>query len=200
MCERDQLSGSAATQLNIYLSAPAYGFPLTLSGQLDSSVFDKASGNNSDSVDIVVNSENFAPTITPNQNFDIYHLSPNGTDIGQVLAHDFNNDALEQFEIVAGSMMQAISIDPRSGKLSVANNQLWDLESTSEFTLGVVTSDGTTLSNIGNITFRLLENELSISDSTAGGGGGSVSAACLFVLLLLVLARIVHEVAISRFS
>jgi hypothetical protein len=193
VCERDRLSGSAATQLNIYISAPAYGFPLTLSGQLDSSIFDRRSGNNSDSIDVIVNSENFAPTITPNQKFDIYYLSPDGTDIGQVLAHDFNNDVLEQFEIVSGSMTEAISIDPQSGKLLVSNSQLWDLELTPEFTLGVITSDGTTQSSIGDITFRLLENELSVNDSIAGGGGGSVSAACLFVLVLLVLARTVAE-------
>ncbi len=183
VCERDLLLGNANTPLEIYLSAPAYGFPLTLTAQLDSIAFEKASDNNSDSVDVIVNSGNFAPTITPNQAFKVYHLIPNGTSIGRVQANDFNNDVLGEYEIVTGTMMHAFRINPQTGDLSVINNQLWDLQLTPEFILGVITSDGETLSKIGTITIRLLENEAPIRNSV--DGGGNVSAACLFVLLLL---------------
>lgn len=198
ICERNLLSGSANTSLDIFLSAPPNGLPLVLTAHVNNIALDTNSSNNADSAEVIINSANFAPIITTGQVFDVYHLSSNGTVIGIVQANDFNNDPLSGFNIDSGALQQAININPQTGELSIANNQLLDIDETPEFTLGVTVSDGMATSSSTNITIRLQDtqpaatspsnntNSSNSNSSGGGGGGGIISIGSLSVLLLLI--------------
>ena len=185
VCNRAELSGSSTSVVEIYLTAPGYGFPWTLSGQISGAVTDNAPGNNSDTVDVIVNSQNFAPVITNNQLFEIHYLSENGAAIGKVDAIDYNGDALQDFQINNGAMKDAVAINTGSGEIKLIDSSLLNMEAMPEFTLGITVSDGTLTSSITDVRVRLVDTQQ--TNSTSSGGGGAIGALALIYLLLLIL-------------
>ena len=187
VCSRETLAGGANSSISIYMTAPSFGYPLTLSGQVSSVEKDLNTANNSDTVNVIVNSQNFAPTITGNQVFSVDPKAQNGATVGRVQATDDNNDPLNNFQIVSGTLMNALAINPLTGDLWVSDSSLLDMETTPQFTLDITTSDGQLTSNTGQVTINLRES--TASNSASAGGGGSLSIVFLILALSAGLIR-----------
>ncbi|MEM7293885.1 MAG: M12 family metallopeptidase, partial [Pseudomonadota bacterium] len=185
MCDLDELLGNSHSSLELYFTAPAFGFPWSVTAQISSAGNDNNNSNDSDNIEVIVNSQNFAPVIQPDQVFNVYHLSASGLSIGHIEALDFNGDALGDFSIVTGVLRDSLDINPNTGELFVVNSSLWDIGTTPEFDVGIVASDGEFISSIETVRIKLRETEnLQSSDN------GTSSLSLLFVFVGGILVRL----------
>lgn len=104
---------------------------------------------------ITVRDVNEAPSITP-QNFSVAENSPNGTEIGQIVANDPDNGQTLSYEIVSGNNLNIFEITA-GGKLKVKNNANLDYEQAQQVVLAVKVKDSGSpqLSAQANITIAI---------------------------------------------
>lgn len=123
VCQKASLAAGSLSQVQLSFKAPAVGNPVIFGAQLDSGPGDGNAQNNSDSHNVVVNSENFAPTIDKVQQFAVGVDGKNGDLIGQIKAQDANQDDLT-YQLLKTQNSDAFLIDAQSGELKIKDASL----------------------------------------------------------------------------
>ena len=144
-------------------------------------VQDNGTGNLTDQATVTVNLTdiNEVPEIN-NQSFAVPENSPNGQQVGTIVATDPDNGQSLTFSIVSGNTNNAFQIQPTSGLLTVASSSVLDFETNPAFSLTIqVEDDGNgNLSDQATITINLTDvNEapeindqsFNIDENTANG-------------------------------
>ncbi len=135
--------------------------------------------SSSASVTVNVNDINEDPVID-NQDFDVEENTPNGQEVGTVIAIDPDNGQSLTYTIVSGNNSGAFQIGSSSGIITVANADALDFETTTGYTLTVEVEDNGlgNLSDQATITIDVLDvNEVpeiadqsfSIEENSANG-------------------------------
>ncbi|MDO9253872.1 MAG: cadherin domain-containing protein, partial [Bacteroidales bacterium] len=94
-----------------------------------------------------------------NQNFQLNENTPNGTNIGTVIASDPDATQILSYSILSGNTNGAFAINATTGVLSVVNSAALNFESTPSFALIVKVLDNGTaaLSSQATVTVSLLD-------------------------------------------
>jgi hypothetical protein len=123
-------------------------------------VTDDGIGNLTDEATITVNLSdvNENPEIN-DQSFAIEEYSPNGTEVGTLIATDPDNGQALTYSILSGNENNAFLLNSATGVLTVGNSSALDFETNPVFSLAVkVTDDGTgNLTDEATITVNLTE-------------------------------------------
>ncbi len=108
--------------------------------QLTVKVQDNGAGMLSDFGIVTINTINVneAP-IVANQNFSVNSASPNGTNVGQVIASDPDNNQVLGYSIISGNYNNAFIINSNTGIISINNSV--GLSGIGSFSLGIRVSD-----------------------------------------------------------
>ncbi len=132
--------------------------------------------------------ETNSPPSILNQNFQLNENSPNGTNVGKVIATDPDAGQILTYSITSGNTNGTFTINSSTGVLTVANFAALNFELTPIFTLVIKVQDNGSgiLSSQANITISLVDiNEapvitnqsLSIAENSANGANvGTVIA------------------------
>ncbi len=128
-----------------FMSAEVYNLSIHVSDGLNVSQTEYVTVN-------IINVNNNAPVITPNQKFTISEDATNTTIIGRVLASDADVATFySNWTIVSGNEDAVFSIHSGSGEISVEDNSNLDFESTSVYILGISVSDGLHTSSVETV-------------------------------------------------
>jgi hypothetical protein len=96
----------------------------------------------SDSATITINLTNANdPPVISDATFSLTENSVAGTLVGTMIATEEDLGQRITYSIVSGNDQDAFAIDPKSGKITVANPAALDFETTPTFTLGIKTTD-----------------------------------------------------------
>ncbi len=96
------------------------------------------------------------PVITAGQKFTIAENSAAGSVVGTVLATDVDSgQTLSNWTITGGSGSAVFTIDPQSGRLSLASGQVIDFEATTSYGLTLTVFDGYKTSAPSGITVNV---------------------------------------------
>lgn len=91
----------------------------------------------------VIDTNDTPPVITPSQSFAVAENSANGTLIGMFTALDPDGiGVLQGWTIVSGNTGGVFTLNPSTGKLTVANSALLSFETTPIYTLVITVTDG----------------------------------------------------------
>jgi hypothetical protein len=136
----------------------------------------------------LIDQNDVAPVIAPNQQFSVSELATIGTVVGDVAATDADGvGALQNWTIVSGNSDNVFSLNATTGRLTISDVTRLSFESTSRYTLTLSVSDGSSTSSLQTIEISILdENEapvfapssaLNVHENAANGTVvGSVSA------------------------
>ncbi|GET27458.1 cellulosome anchoring protein [Prolixibacter sp. NT017] len=111
-------------------------------------------------VTITLNDVNdVAPVVTADQSFTIEENSANDLVIGTLVATDGDVSAttFQNWNILTGNASGTFALDESTGALSVADSTALDRETTSSFTLGVVTGDGVNTGDTVDVVINLTD-------------------------------------------
>jgi len=117
-------------------------------------------GTQQQTITIIDDDSNNPPTIG-NQTFSIQEKSPNGTEVGTIVASDPDNNPLA-FTITGGSGESTFAVEETTGKLTVKDNYMLDAAMYASLKLTVKVSDGYSDSSAEmtiNITSKVLAIE-----------------------------------------
>ena len=136
----------------------------------------------------LIDQNDVAPVIAPNQQFSVSELATIGTVVGDVAATDADGvGALQNWTIVSGNSDNVFSLNATTGRLTISDVTRLSFESTNRYTLTLSVSDGSSTSSLQTIEISILdENEapvfapssaLNVHENAANGTVvGSVSA------------------------
>lgn len=136
----------------------------------------------------LIDQNDVAPVIAPNQQFSVSELATNGTVVGDVAATDADGvGTLLNWTIVSGNSDNVFGINPATGRLTISDASRLNFESTNLYTLTLSVSDGSSTSSLQTIEISIIdENEapvfipsstLNLSENAANGTVvGSISA------------------------
>ena len=95
----------------------------------------------------VLDENEFAPVVTPGQAFEVYELTSLDRLVGIPAATDPDVlPVVNDWQIVSGNESGAFAIDPLSGRITVANDQIFDAQTTPKYDLEITAGDGTNTS------------------------------------------------------
>ncbi len=107
---------------------------------------------------------NQAPVIS-NQSFSVTENSSSGTIVGQVIASDPDAGQTLTYSITSGNTNTTFSINPTTGAITVANNEILNFESNPTFNLQITVQDNLNASSSATITINLQDvNENPVID------------------------------------
>lgn len=112
-----------------------------------------------------VNQNTNQPPVILNQNFQLNENSPNGTNVGTVIATDPNVGQILTYSILSGNTNGAFTINTATGVLQVASSAVLNFETDPLFTLVIKVQDNGSgnLSSQATVTINLINvNELPI--------------------------------------
>ena len=95
------------------------------------------------------------PVIAP-QNFSVEENSPNGTNVGTLVASDPDGDVLS-YAITTGNLDNAFNVNAVTGALTVANTAALDFETTPGFSLTVQVTDTAGLADSALVAVSLID-------------------------------------------
>ncbi len=122
-----------------------------------------------ETVSIIDNEKNTAPTIPAGQTLSVPENSPLAPGVGTVIAND--SDTVAAFNTVKFSLSSnpngAFAINQTTGQVTVANPAALDFESNSSLIIGVTATDGGNLSAVQSVTVTLTN----VNDAPVVTGG-----------------------------
>ena len=129
---------------------------------------------------------NSKPAVTGAQSFSISENVPFATEVGMVVGTDADaNSAFSGWTIVSGDMGGVFSINPGNGQITVVG--ALNYEGISSYTLGVVVSDGTDISEVGMVVVNVTDvaeysDFFGSSSPTADDNGDGISNLMAYAL------------------
>ena len=129
---------------------------------------------------------NSKPVVTGAQSFSISENVPFATEVGTVVAADADsNPSFSGWTIVSGNTGSAFVINPETGQITVVG--ALNYEGISSYTLGVVVSDGTDISEVGMVVVNVTDvaeysDFFGSSSPTADDNGDGISNLMAYAL------------------
>jgi len=149
----DPLTGIISVETSSALNfeaTSAYTLVITVSDGINTSL--------TQTVVIQVNDLNEIPVVAENQVFELMENSPNGVEIGVVLASDPDGtNTFKDCTIVSQSESGVFEMDLATGKITLKNNTALDFETQPTHTLWTTVSDGHGVSIAVAITINLID-------------------------------------------